>query len=537
MSLRGTIARNTVYNAAGRAVEALAGLFITWCIVHQLGVDALGIWSLVAVFTGYAALLDFGLSSGFAKYVAEYAARDERDALSSVISAGILFYLLFGIVLLALGWPAIDWMMRHVVMPRLVESGDAPAIVQQRISEIRWLLWGALLLFAANNCIAPLCAVPTGLQRMGWTNLLSVGATVLKAVFMAVFLFLGGGLLGILYANAVALVFFAVGSAVVVWRLVPGFHLRLFYPDAAVFRQLFSFGWRTQVAKFSNLINFQTDRVVIAFVMGSMARVGLYRLGEELASKFRQVPGLLVSALLPAASDLDARNEQERLQALYLRSTKYMAAVSVPMTLFILATAPMLLHAWMGGQRDLTQAGWVLRILAVGYLANLLPGPGVSVALGKGRADIQMYAGLISTFSNIVLTLLLVFTVGFYGIPVATALGMLLSTCWFFWVMRDVMGVGPGKVLWHALWWPTMAALPATVFSWGIQLFFADQTGHALNLLLLLFLMPVFGISYLFLIGGTPFLDSFDARFLSETLRLQRIPGYRVLTRRARHVA
>jgi len=51
----------------------------------------------------------------------------------------------------------------------------------------------------------------------------------------------------------------------------------------------------------------------------------------------------------------------------------------------------------------------VNRILAVGYLANILPGAGVSISLGKGRPDVQMKAGIIAMTSNILLTILLIF--------------------------------------------------------------------------------------------------------------------------------
>ncbi len=306
--------------------------------------------------------------------------------------------------------------------------------------------------------------------------------------------------------------------------------------DRAAFASLLHSAWHTQVARFSNLINFQTDRVVVAVYsrFGDMAAVGLYNLAEYLASKMRQLPGLLVSALVPAASDLDARQEHERLRELYLRSTKYMAAVAVPMAVFTMAGAGPLLRVLAGERPGLDMAAWVLRILALGYLFNLLPAPGVSVVLGKGRADLQMYAGLISTTVNIVLTVVLLLTVGFYGIPVATAIGMMVSTLWFFFAMRGAVGVSAFEVLSKSTAWPLVAAVPGAAACFGIQwwigggaLLVLDLAGLAVGGLFL-------ALSYVWLVFRLPYLDAFDLAFLQNTLRLGQVPGFARVAGRAR---
>lgn len=532
MSLQQTIARNTVYNALGRVWEALVSLGLTWYVLSRVNTDGWGLWSLVGAFVAYASLFDFGVASGFAKYVAEHAARKEERAISGIISSGLCFYAVFGIAVTAVGWLLIDLLMGAVVIPRAASvSGHPP-----NTEELRFLLRGSLLLFAGNNCFAPFAAIPVGLQRMGISNLLSVVATVLKFAATVAFLEMGFAVPGLLYANAVVLLFTGFAGVAVAFWLAPGLRVGPSYVRREAFGPLFSFGWRAQVAKFSNLINFQTDRLVVVWVYGDLGMVGLYRLGEELAGKMRQLPALLVTALLPAASDLDARDRQQELRRLYLLSTKYMASVSVPLTVYFLANADVLMHAWLGGRPGLGSAAWVLRILVVGYLANLLPGPGVSIVLGKGRADLPMYAGIISTVANIAFTLALVFTIGFMGIPIGTSLGMLLSSAWFFHGMRRTVDVRLGELLRVSMVWPSVASLPGAVTGLAASWLVSGQAGHLPNLAAAAVSGVLFGVSYLVLIGRTPFLDAFDAAFLEHTLHAGRVPGFGLLTWRARHV-
>jgi O-antigen/teichoic acid export membrane protein len=268
----------------------------------------------------------------------------------------------------------------------------------------------------------------------------------------------------------------------------------------------------------------------VAGLASGLGLVTLYKLGVELANKMRQIPNLLVSALVPAASDLDARDEQDQLRRLYVLSTKYVGAVAVPLVAFTVATAGILMRTWMGDAQPVS--AWVLRIIALGYAANVLPGAGVSIALGKGRADLQMKAGLIATGANIALTVALVLTVGFWGIPIATAVSMVLAFAWFVGAARSVIGVGPGELLRDAVLWPTLASVPGFVACVCADMLTADVSGSAANGGILLASAAVFGAMYLGLIRLVPFLTAFDIEFLGDTLHLARVPGFRLWTRR-----
>ena len=517
MSVRRVLARNTAFNAAGRLWEAASTLVLTRYILDRVAAEGYGLWGLVAVFTGYVALLDVGLGSAYVKYIAEHAARDERDALSSVVSTGFFFYLLLGALLVAIGWPCMDLVVQAFQAFGVLNEGN--------VAQARFLFRGALVLFATTNVMGAFTSVLTGLQRMGLTNLMSFVASLVKIAATVLFLEKGFGLPGLLYANALAFAVFALGCTVLAFRLVPALRLSLGRVRRNTFGKLFGFGWRAQVARLANLVMFETDMVVAGAISGQLGLAGLYKLGVDLANKMRQVPVLLVSAIVPAASDLDAREEHARLADLYVRSTKYVACVAVPLVLFTVGSADLLIRTWLGPGHQVS--AWVLRIIAFGYIANIMPGAGVSVVLGKGRADLQMKAGVIATVANIVLTVALALTVGFWGIPVATAISMFISWTWFARALAPVIGVSPGRMLRAAMVWPAAAALPGfvccVVLDWSTREAAALE-GFAPSAGVLVAATAVYGVLFLSLIRIAPFLDAFDAAFLGETLGLARVP-------------
>lgn len=511
--MRDRLVRNTAFNAAGRFWEAAVNLVLAAYIVPRVGLAGWGLWSLISIFTGYVALFDFGIGSGFTRYIAEYAARDERGRMSAVVTTGLAAYVVFGVLLCAVIWPLVEPLLWLIAWLTPQSAGwQDPALVD----EVRFLLRGGLVLFAFSNCIAPFTAIQTGLQRMGVTNVISFGASLLKIAVTVAFLEAGLGVRGLLYAQGVVLGAFSVAAVLVAFRLAPGLAVAPRHLSRDALGVLFQFGWRAQVARLSNLIAFQTDKLVVGVVFGQLGLVGVYRVGEELASKMRQLPVLLLSAIVPAAADLEARGDAARLRLLYVRSTKYVAAVTVPLTVFVAGASEPLIRAWMGDIPGLETAAWVNRIITLGYLANILPGAGTGIALGMGRPGLQMTAGLIEMTGNVTLTIALVLTMGFYGIPLGTALAMGLSCAWFLRAMRPLVDVGGWDLIRTTLLWPLVAALPGLACCLGASWWTAGTSGRATSAVAVLGAGVALAVSYAALLYCSPFFDAYDRDFARQ---------------------
>lgn len=530
MSVRGTVTRNTLFNALGRGWDAAISLVLIAYVVAKIGTEQYGLWAIAGALTGYAALFDVGLGSAYGKYIAEHRAKGEDEAIGSVVSTGLAFYLVFAAVFLGIAWPSLNGLLS--LLGSSERFGDfADEAVR---GDLEFLLRWGLVLFAASNALAPFTAIQTGYQRMDLTNAISAASALVKLGATVTFLEMGHGVRGLLYANALVLAVFACLTIAAGFWLHPTLRIGPGRIAAETFRALFSFGWRTQVARLSNLIMFETDVLVIAIVLRNLELAGLYRIGIELANKLRQVPAIMLSALLPAASDLHAREQTSRLREIYLATTKYTAVVSIPAAFLLASSAGAVMVTWQGTDRDLGVAADVLRIMAIGYLANMLPGAGVAIALGMGRADLQMRAGLISMSVNIALTVALALTVGFWGIPLATAISMGVSWAWFAHAMGRIVCVGVGVMLKTCVAWPFVAALPVLGVGLGLEFAASPDLGRIGSLAVIVVGAFVAGLLYLTALRFTPTFDASDLRFFDETLGLTRLPGYRAWSRAMR---
>ncbi|HRI87756.1 MAG TPA: oligosaccharide flippase family protein [Candidatus Hydrogenedentes bacterium] len=521
------IARNTLWNVAGRAWDAIAALFLTPYIVWKLGLEEYGVWGLVAAFSGYIGLLDLGFGSGYAKFIAEYAARGERRRISKLISTALVLYAGIGIALAALCFPFLAYATLKLAGLMGVPEANAHDLV--------FLVQCSFAMFLIGNCVAPFTSIQAGLQRMDVTNAVGFFMSLVKVIATVAFLENGMGLRGLMYGAALVLAVYAVASLIIAFWLLPELRISPTLFRAHEFTQLYRYGWRAQVARLSNLITFETDIIVVGLLYRQMGLAGAYKAGVELANKVRQLPVMFLGAILPAASDLDARDDSARLQRLYRVGTKYIAAITIPLALFSAAAADTIMRAWLGDV--MPEAAWVFRLIVIGYAANVLQGPGVSVALGRGRPDVQMNAGLIAMFSNIALTVALAFAMGYIGIAAATALSMYISMLWFLRAMRDITAVRARAIWRESVLWPFVASLPGVVICVLINANLPDTAGRLGAAATMLGCAAAFGSTYLVTIRQLPFLDAFDAHFLENTLRLSRVPGFSFLLSRARNRA
>src|SRR5579862_7633419 len=75
------LARNTMFNLVGQIAPLLIAVFTVPYVIHHLGPDRYGLYSLALIVVGYFALFNLGIGPATTKYVAEILGKGEIDKL------------------------------------------------------------------------------------------------------------------------------------------------------------------------------------------------------------------------------------------------------------------------------------------------------------------------------------------------------------------------------------------------------------------------------------------------------------------------
>jgi O-antigen/teichoic acid export membrane protein len=140
----------------------------------------------------------------------------------------------------------------------------------------------------------------------------------------------------------------------------------------------------------------------------------------------RALPLLMLSAIIPAASELGARNEKEKIIRTYVIASKYVALITIGLVGFIVLDADSILRLWLGPAFD-ERSVFLLQILAIGYGANVLGGAASQIGAGVGRPEFDMKATILLTVLSPLLGIALVRQYGAAGAAAGTALALVFS--------------------------------------------------------------------------------------------------------------
>src|SRR5438093_13283799 len=123
---------------------------------------------------------------------------------------------------------------------------------------------------------------------------------------------------------------------------------------------MFGYGFQLTFSRFAGLICFQVDKLVVSRVLG-LAAVSFYEVSSRLTSFMRAVPLVMLSALIPATSELGARNDRETILHTYLLVSKYVAMMTLAMVAFLVMEAGSIVRLWLG--RTFDQSALLIQIL------------------------------------------------------------------------------------------------------------------------------------------------------------------------------
>jgi len=495
------LARNSLYYALKSMVALASLLLVTPYILTVVGTEWYGVWALAAVITSYAQLSDFGLTESVVKYAAEYHARQDTVALNRLVNTVVLLYLGLAVLLGGLLWlllPAIARDLLLIPAPYLAE-----AVLIFRLS---------VGIFFVNLVLGIFASLVIATQQMGYATAVNIASTCLGAAGTFLFLWLGMGLRGLVLTNALVALFVAMVNIGLARKLYTGLSFNpIRWVNGAMLRQLAGYSWKVQGSNLAQLLIFQLDRVLLSRYLGLQA-VAFYEIGSNVALYARTFLVALFSPMMPAAAVLHAGNERQLLAGLYRRACKFLVLIAVPFALLIVGLAQPFIRLWMGPGFEL--AALTLQLLMPAYLVNVLTAPGTFLLNGMNRPEIGMRAALCAGAVNVGACLVLVQTVGYFGLIAGIACSLLLAAGYFMIMLhRTLPGLDRG-MYGRILALPLLIALPA---AWGLHLL------DALMPLDGVVSMGLAGTAYGVVVGGLllagGYLDTFEREQLSGVFR------------------
>ncbi len=424
---------NSLSNVAGWLWPTLLSIVTVPYMVGRMGMAAYGIYALTFLVIGYFGLLDFNLTVGLTKYVAECHELGDRRRMGQTIGSGIAFAGAMGLV----GGVAI--IVFAPFGPGLFKV--PPAMTGQAVVAFRLAGAGFLLsvLGGAYSC------VPAGLSQYGAVaRLNAIFATVSVALVIAA-LVAGTGVVGAVAASTLGVAARTVAFFLLTRRLLPPRE----YPrtwSAGEARRLAIFSAASFLGRVSGEMDLTVDRLVVGGMLG-VGVLPLYTVPNNLAARLTTFSYQMTQVVMPVASGMTASGDWARLRRAYLRVTRLVLVVNTGLAAVAVVVARPFLTVWMGaGFADRT---WVLMtVVVVAYYVIELTNVPSHIIDGAGRPIVNGVFSALQAVLNLALLIPLVNLMGVLGGGVAFLVpALIMVPVYIAYAHHKVIGVRASEYL------------------------------------------------------------------------------------------
>jgi len=414
---RGESSPSLVVNAlsswAAFAVSVLTAFVLTPVVIAYLGKSGYGVWCLVGSMIGYYGLLDLGVSAAVRRYVARYAARNDHRALNETVSTALALFAAAGCFMIGVS------VLFGRPLGRFFRVGpDSMGEFYQVI-----VLLGVS---AAVNIIGQVYrATIAAHEYFVARNLVTIGATLLRAVLTVAALRAGWGLVGVAGSYLTVDTARFAAYLYLVRFLTPHVkyqHERLQWRRI---RKLLVYGVTMTVAAGASMVQIHLASIVLARCV-SLEAVAVYAVAALLVRYFSNLIEAGMGVLSPRFAGLHGVNDLGRLRRLLSKGLWISAMLSCAVALILLILGERFLNLWVGSRfspAELATVAKVLAILTIAYTAGLSQSPGATVLYAMNSH--RVYAGImvIEAAVTVVLSVILALEFGAIGV----ALGALIS--------------------------------------------------------------------------------------------------------------
>jgi O-antigen/teichoic acid export membrane protein len=448
MSLKTRALTNVATSWGGLGVNIAVGFFLYPFILHHLGDEASGLWTLIYSLTGYYGIFDFGIRSSLIRYVSKFRATGDKDELARLINTSLFTYTFIGLLL---------------VIPTTFGGFYVARIFQVSanfISDARILFLMVGYSMALGFPLGISGGILEGLQRFDLINLTNIVAMLVRAGLIIYVLKHGFGLLSVaLITVSLPLISSAV-RAVLAQRL-----LRIpygwKYVGAKSLKQVASYGSVTFMIIVAARLRFKTDAVIIGTFL-SAAAITHFTVGARLVDYASEVVSSLAQIFTPMSSHFHATGDYDQLRKIFIFGNRACALVMFPMTVTLIVMGKSVIEAWVGPQYVTSYA--VLLCVLIPSTVYEAQSTSNRILFGMSLHKTLAYIVLIEGIANVILSIVLVRPLGIVGDAIGTAIPLLCTSLFFLpRHMCRQLNIPIRKFLMDAYFFPVILCIPMTL--------------------------------------------------------------------------
>lgn len=423
-------------------------------LLVTLGIELLGVWSLIIASTSLALIANFGISTSIIKFVATYYARNDFDRLRKLIFTAAVFiigtYSIISVVILIAG---------TYVLPHFIEAKYLPIALE--------ILPFSLLSLIINALGGVISSCLDGIQKNYIKSyIVSFSSIVLFA--LSVLLTPKFGLKGLIFAQIFQAIIVLVASIYYLSKSIKSIFTLQWNWSKSLFKEIINYGIKMQALSFMQM-SFEPITKALLSKYGGLAMVGYYEMASRLVTQLRS---LIVSAnqvIIPVVAEAKETKETY-VKELYIKTFSIVLLFDIVLITGIIITAPIVSFLWIGKIVPFFLFAVVLNSIVA--FVNICSNPAYFSYLGEGKLNWLIYSYIAITLLNPILSYFLGIEFNGYGVVVGWNIAFLIGSLLVLFSYHQKNHISLKSLLsLHDLWFIFLASLTSifgyySIISW-----------------------------------------------------------------------
>lgn len=401
MSLAKKILRGSTLNLMDHVLQIVAMFIVTPFVVSKLGMESYGVWLMIIAMVSLLNFLDGSVTLSGTRFLAKSIGAGESEAETCNTLKKL--------------YQSISWLMA-------AGTGILFFVIESFVPNESWSEGARWIVLALGSSMVVRFRLRVNLVilkshlRYDLVVISSLVKLVVQTVLILVFLTMGYGLMTLaiiqILSDAVdqILVYFFSRKTATIDASVPY--------NPALLREICRYTGTSLLNTFAQLFRARLDIMIIARYCG-VAWVPIYNIGVRLPQLMTDfVTAAMGGGLLAGLSHIQSRDGIEGVKKNFFRSLRVSVPLAVTGASAILLLGPSFLHRWLGP--DFDDSAKVLNILVIPYALWHMQFPTTTLFLALNKHQKFAVANVTLGLLNALLSLVLVFTLGFLGVIWAT---------------------------------------------------------------------------------------------------------------------
>lgn len=410
MIKRRSVSANALANVLQAVVGALLIFLLYRYINTTLGVDQLGVWSVILATVSASRLADFGLSAGVTRFVARDRVRKELLRAAQVVDTAALALMVLVGAIAPLLYPLIMKLLPHLFVAEHLEL--AKQILPYALTSFWLTIVAAIFQSALDGC-----------QRMDLRAVLIISGQLLL-LFIAFLLVPKYGLVGLAWAQIGQGIYLLILGRLMLRFIMPDVSFIPFRWKKNVLREMVGYGVNVQAATIFILLLDPVAKALMAR-FGGAASAGYFEMASQVVLKARSVIVAANQAVVPRIAEL-AESEMDRIRDFYRSNMRVVIFVTFPLLALLVSWAGVLSWLLMGFYHR--EFIFLVSVLAFSWGVNIFSGPAYFTNMGIGKVGWNTVSSMIIGLMNLGLGVFLGSCYGASGVVAAYTISLVTGS-------------------------------------------------------------------------------------------------------------